>query len=60
MKQNIMPLVIKVKDGRAYLHTNGWLDKKRNIKWVSITPLGSSPTFIQGVKTTFKCNVEFN
>ena len=59
MKKHISPTIIKVKDGQAYLHTSGWLDKRRNIVWEDITPLGSSPDLIKRTMKDFKCKIEF-
>jgi len=51
--------VIKVKKGRAYLHTEGIFDEERSIKWVCIKPLGSSPRFIKSISQAFKAKVKF-
>lgn len=48
--------IIKVKDGRAYLHTTGKVGK---FKTEGITPLGSNPNFIKRMMEEYRCKVVF-
>ena len=44
-----MKQYIEINNGRAYLHMSGWFDKKRNIKWETIIPLGNNLNYIKAV-----------
>ena len=54
-----MKQLIKISEGRAYLHTSGWFRKEVNIRFESIKPLGNDPDFIKNIKKILKCKIKF-